>query len=90
MEKRNQVFKVKYSLTLKDSLRKANIFLKTMADFKYGYIYIKCPNVSYLFIVFDSRIRLCSDKEWTAYYHMYLYPEKNSFMEELNARKELI
>ena len=76
-KKKNKVITVKYSLTLEKSLAKANAFLKLEPDFKYGYVYIKAPNVNDLFIIFDGLARSCNDKEWNDYYNTYLYPVKN-------------
>lgn len=72
MNKRNDIIKSEKNLDKRDSERKARKHLLENPWFCNGYIYIKYPDISDLFIVENKVSRTCTDKEWADYFKTYL------------------
>lgn len=72
METLNYTIKSKTNISLKESLFKANMFVKMNKAFFKGFILIDCPDICDLFIIENRKVRQCDDHEWGCYYREYI------------------
>ena len=76
MEMQNKIIESKVNLGPVKVKIKVESFLKNNPEFKNGYVYFDCPDVSDLFVVENSALRPCTDSEWSKFFKIYLYPPK--------------